>query len=194
VTNDRDMSGRASCAVTAAVTALLISSCSSSGDSGPKLFCPQVSVPTEASSLTKYGPGKGRDLTDVDFDAEIVDIRSGCVYDTDDAGNQTIVVGVVPIIGATRGPTNLNREAEIPYFVAIIDSGTREILNKEIFGLKAEFPGNRTRVTISPTDPPISLDIPISGTRTALDYQIFVGFQLSPDELKHNLRRSGGKG
>jgi hypothetical protein len=52
-----------------------------------------------------------------------------------------------------------------------------------------EFPGNLTRVALRDDDPPVTVDIPLPAGRAATDYQILVGFQLSPDELEYNRRR-----
>ena len=58
--------------------------------------CPQVSVVGDAARLTRF-QGAGRDVTDVQFEAEIQPPRSGCVYR--DTG-EIVISMVVPIVAA----------------------------------------------------------------------------------------------
>ena len=95
---------------------------------------------------------------------------------------------MAPVMVAIRGPANHDREAQFDYFVSVVDS-ERDVLNKQIFGVTVKFPGNLTRVSLTDNDPPVTVDIPLAAGRDATDYQIFVGFQLTPDELEYNRRR-----
>lgn len=140
--------------------------------------------------LTKFAAGTGRDLTDVDHEIRVVDIRYGCQYTEDDDKNPVLAVAVAPVFEADRGPANTNRQARFTYFVAIADP-QRTILNKQAFDLQVDFPGNRSRVTVSPDDPPVTVDIPPVPGRSGPDYHVFVGLQLTPDELEYNRRRRG---
>jgi hypothetical protein len=60
------------------------------------------------------------------------------------------------------------------------------VVNKQIFEMDVPFPGNRTRVTVRDSDPPVSIDIPNVGESAAFDYEIIVGLQLTPEELDYN--------
>jgi hypothetical protein len=151
--------------------------------------CPRVSVLGDAAALTRFAEGGGQDLVDVDYEVEVSDILAGCKYVKNEGGQQTIVVAMAPVIVALRGPANRDREARFDYFVSIIDS-ERVVLNKQTFEVSVEFPGNLTRVGLKDDDPPVTVDIPLAPGRTASDYQIFVGLQLTPDELEYNRRRS----
>ncbi len=140
--------------------------------------------------LTKFAAGSGKDLTDVDHEIRIVDIRFGCTYGEDENDNPILAVAIAPVFEADRGPANGDRQARFNYFVAIADP-QRTILNKQTFDLQVTFPGNRSRITVSPSDPPVTIDIPPVAGRSGPDYHVFVGLQLTPDELEYNRRRRG---
>lgn len=172
-----------------AVSILAVAGCSSD-DEQPRLdrICPRISALGDANMLTKFAAGTGKDLTDVDHEIRIVDIRYGCTFAEDENSNPVLAVAIAPVFEANRGPANSDRQARIDYFVAIADP-QRTILNKQDFDLQVTFPGNRSRVTVSPDDPPVSIDIPPVAGRSGPDYHVFVGLQLTPDELEYNRRR-----
>lgn len=167
-----------------------LAGCGSDADPRPPQICPRISALGDAAMLTKFAAGTGRDLTDVDHEIRVVDIRYGCQYTEDDDKNPVLAVAVAPVFEADRGPANTNRQARFTYFVAIADP-QRTILNKQAFDLQVDFPGNRSRVTVSPDDPPVTVDIPPVPGRSGPDYHVFVGLQLTPDELEYNRRRRG---
>jgi hypothetical protein len=153
--------------------------------------CPPVSVLGDAASLTLFAPGPGRDLVDVDFRAELTDLRSGCIYAKEEGGASKLVVAVAPVLVATRGPANEDRKADFQYFVSVVGPDA-DILNKQLFAVSVTFPGNSTRVDIVQDDPPVSIDLPI-GADDEEYYQILLGLQLSEDELEYNRRAARGR-
>lgn len=153
--------------------------------------CPRVSILGEAASLTRFAAGRGQDLTDVEYEAEVTDVRANCEVVGDDGG--LIVVALIPVITASRGPADADRAARFEYFVSVTDRD-RTILNVVRFPVDVAFPGNQSRVTITENDPPVTVDIPNPDGRASRgDYQVFVGLQLTPDELEYNRRRQGGR-
>jgi hypothetical protein len=172
----------------AAAVLLAVAGCGSTADSKRPLPCPRVSVLDDAAALTRFAAGAGQDLVDVDYQVEVSDVLAGCKYVRSEGDKQVIVVAMAPVMVAIRGPANHDREAQFDYFVSVVDS-ERDVLNKQIFGVTVKFPGNLTRVSLTDNDPPVTVDIPLAAGRDATDYQIFVGFQLTPDELEYNRRR-----
>jgi len=170
--------------------ALSVAGCSSNDAPPPTQICPHISAFPDAEMLTKFAIGTGRDLTDVDHEIKIVDIRYGCTYTEDENENPILAVAVAPVFAAERGPANSDRQARFTYYVAIAGP-KRTILNKQTFDLQVNFPGNRSRVTVSPDDPPVTIDIPPVAGRSGPQYHVFVGLQLTPDELEYNRRRRG---
>lgn len=151
--------------------------------------CPPVSVISEAATLTRFAPGRGSDLLDVDFRAEVADLRSGCVYAKEDSGASKLVVALASTIIATRGPANENRKADFQYFVSVLGAD-RTILNKQLFPVNIVFPGNNTRMETVQDDPPVSIDLP-SGDGGDERYDILLGLQLSEEELHYNRAQIG---
>lgn len=181
-------SGRCFCLLVVGVV-MLATACSSSRDEAPA--CPDVAVVSDAASLTRFAPGEGRDLLDVDIQVEIADLVSAC-KDTDKRDGQPIAkVVVAPVIVASRGSANRELTQRVSYFVSVVDAN-QQILRKEIYTLTLDFTDNRNRLVIRDDDPPITVDIPNAKRVNARGYQILIGFQLTPEELEYN--RRGGQG
>ncbi len=183
----------AKASVTAAMT-MLVAGCGAydalfgSGEIPPP--CPHVAVFSDANTITRFHQGTGRDIIDVNFEGEITDIYGSCEHDIDDDTlGGTLTVEISLNIDLARGPANKDRRAAFDYFVAVADA-SKNILNKKIFGVDVEFPGNFTRLgwTDYP-DQPVLLDIPLKAGKTGKDFNIFVGFQLTREELEYNRRR-----
>lgn len=178
------------CAVVALVAgaAALATSCASDKDKAPA--CPDVAVVADASTVTRFAPGNGRDLLDVDLQAEIADLLSACKDKEKRDGNPVAKVTVAPVIVVNRGPANQNRTPRLQYFVSVVDDNQR-ILQKQIYDLAVTFTENSSRVVIRDDDPPIVVDVP-NASAAARGYQILVGFQLTAEELAYNRSRGSG--
>jgi len=130
----------------------------------------------DARRLVKF-TGTGRDLTDVLFEAALREADLFCEYD------EGVMEGVLQVtFVASRGPADRNRLAPFAYFVAVATDDKRVVAREE-FRLAVPFEGNRTRVAVSEELTP---RIPIGPGESPLDYRIFVGFSLSPEELRYN--------
>ncbi len=152
--------------------------------------CPRVSVLAETAKVAKFGPGPGRDLIDVVYEGNLADVQSECGFKTAGTkgkGKLSMDVGV--IIEILRGPANKDGRALFDYFVTITDT-QRQILNKKTFQTGAIFPENSARLIL--TDDPVNLTIPVEGGQTGDDFLVFVGFQLSVEELRYNQKQNTG--
>jgi hypothetical protein len=168
-----------------ALTAL--AGCSSTATDSSLPACPPVFVLKDADTVTRFGGG-GHDLVDVVNSGEITGYDVSCEYNLDKktkAGKAAITLGLH--MTATRGPADRTRQADYQYFVAVTDPD-RNVLNKRVFDFAAVFTGNLTTTTIA--DDPVSMTIPIPAGKTGQDFAIFIGFQLTPDEVAYN-RRNG---
>ena len=155
------------------VAALAVSACA--GDEAPKP-CPEVILLADASKQVKFS-GQGRDLTDVLFEAELEAGRQICSYDE----NELDVDLQVRVI-ASRGPANSDRLANVNYFVAVARSD-RTVLARRSFDIAIPFPGNRTRVSGLEE---IGQVITLSPGEDGSNYLIYLGFDLTPEELEFN--------
>jgi hypothetical protein len=142
------------------------------------LFCPKVVVPREADRISRF-QGEGQDLTDVRFLAEIDAVITECEFDDD-----LIEASMMVRLRVGRGPADESRLADITYFVAIAKDD-RQILARREFGVDVELPANQSLVEKREE---IDQVIPIRPGETGLEYFIFVGFALSPEELEYNRR------
>jgi hypothetical protein len=142
--------------------------------------CPRASIINDGASVTRFRDGPGRDLTDVTMQAEIVDIAVECDYD-----RRGVDVALQVAIAATRGPADRSRAADFDYFVAVADP-QRNILAKEVFRVQFKFAPNEQRVgTVDEIEP----RIPLKSRADGVEYQIIVGFQLTPEEIEWNRTR-----
>jgi hypothetical protein len=155
--------------------AALLSSCNRTPPA-----CPRASIISDGATVTKFREGTGRDLTDVVAQGEIVDVAVECDYD-----RRGVDVALQVAIAATRGPADRSRVAEFDYFVAIADP-QRNILAKEVFSVRFQFPQNQARTgTVEDIEP----HIPLKNRADGVEYQIIVGFQLTPEEIEWNRTR-----
>ncbi|MFQ6017669.1 MAG: hypothetical protein ACE5KF_05685 [Kiloniellaceae bacterium] len=153
----------------------LLAACAAFGEA-PQRPCPQAVAVPDANELVRFG-GPGRDLTDVLFEARIEDIGLVCEYD----GN-VVEASLRLRILAVHGPADAGRQANFRYFVAIVTRDQR-IVAREEFGLKIPFPGNRTRVAAVEELAP---RIPLRPGQSGADYLIYVGLDVTADELRYN--------
>jgi hypothetical protein len=175
------MPGRA-----AAILVLTVAACTMFQEEEPPPPCPRISIRGDAATITKFRPGPGRDLTDVLYEGVVTNVTGRCTYANGGKGaNRALSMKVVLVIEAARGPANRDGRAAFSYFVGITDS-SRNVLNKERFNVRMLFPGNRTRLVI--TDDPVTLEIPVKAGQSGRDFTIFVGFQLSREDLEYNRR------
>lgn len=177
-----------------ALTALLLSACDVVDEffePPPPPPCPTVSILANGERVTQFRDGPGRDLIDITAEARIDDFLARCIYDVDEkTGVGQVHVELSLGITAARGAANTEGTAELPYFVTVTDLD-KTVLTKNTFAILAVFEGNRYR--ISAFDEPVILSMPIQPSQTGRDFLIYVGFQLTPEQLEYNrfLRETG---
>ncbi len=152
---------------------LALAACAS--DEAPKP-CPEVVLLADAARQVKF-EGQGRDLTDVLFEADLEAGRLICTYDD----NELDVDLQVRVI-ASRGPANSDRLANINYFVAVARAN-QTVLARRSFDIAIPFPGNRTRVSGLEE---IGQVITLAPGEDGSDYRIYLGLDLTPEELQFN--------
>ncbi len=141
--------------------------------------CPQAGILKDAQRLTKFLPGPGRDLTDVVFQIRLANVRTKCTY-----GKSGVKIDMLVDISAERGPADKSRKAVFAYFVAIANpAGT--ILARERFTALIPFVPNVSRAIASEE---LEQMIPLPRGRSAENYRIIVGLQVTREELKFNRR------
>ncbi len=155
-----------------------------SGDDEPRLFCP-LGVPVRDASYVVRYDGQGRDLTNVLFEAEVVDVLVLCAIDQND-DSADIELEVVVTVRAIRGLADQTRQAEFNYFVAVTDP-QRNVLVREAFDMTVPFEGSQSRLRVEDR-----LDISeftIPSAEVSGNYKVYVGLELTPEEVEFNRNR-----
>lgn len=143
----------------------------------PQYPCPKVLILGDAGTLVRFKPGPGRDITDIQFEARIVNFIGGCLYKKDG-----VDVGLNITIAVERGAAATGSAIEFDYFVAIPDFLPKPE-GKRVLNVKGEFPGSRPRLFYQDE---VDLFIPLSDGATGPRKEIILGFQLSPAEVEYN--------
>ena len=160
----------------AAATAAALAGCALFDDD-PQPPCPRVFVLAEAEEVLQFRSGPGRDLTDIQFEAEITGLKSGCEYQEEGF----VDVGVTMSFALSRGPAAEGDVGHFEYFVAIT-SPRETIIAKQVFALDVEFPGGAPRGAV--TDD-LTQRIYFRPFADASLYRILVGFQLTRDQIDY---------
>lgn len=159
------------------VATLAVAGCGIFGRSAPQPECPNVAILGDAAIVTKFRDQSGRDLSDVTFTAEVVDIEANCSYD-----RTSVNVELKALLAVTRGPADRNRVVDLDYFVAITDPQQTPVA-KQPFRVRFEF---RDQITRLSRVEELEQRIPLRDLRLGPRYQIVIGFQLTEDELAYN--------
>ncbi len=165
-------------AVAAAVLSVTLAGCGSSTKLAP--VCPQLSLLEDAADLTRFsGPvGTPRDARSLMLAAGISAVPAKCGL----AGKSAVEAVLHVEAQMRRGPAASGDTAQVPYFVAITEGD--HVLTEQDFVLGATFRPNVDQVAARGQD--ITLTFPISKTKTAAAYHIYIGFRLTAEELAYN--------
>lgn len=172
-------------------SALLVLTAACSGDDGEDLVpCPEAKVMGEPSELTRFADGPGRDPTDILFEASFRRVVGDCNYDSDGG---PIAVELTVRFDVLRGQANRKGEASFRYFVAVAergeDTGPQPLIHgREAFSITESFAP--TQKGIGYTDV-LEITIPRPDARDVRRYVLYLGFELTPEELKYNQRKHG---
>lgn len=143
--------------------------------------CPEVAILGDAADITRFGQRGGTDLTNVTLDGRIAAVNGRC-----DGSRAGLTIDLAMTIEFERGPAAQARSEIVPYFVAVTDL-EQNILSKQVFQARAEFPRGQNRVRL--TEEGARMLLPVNANRPSWNYAILVGFQLDQGELAYNRRR-----
>lgn len=159
---------------TLAISALVLTACGITKKEEPPP-CPQVVILADAAKATKYRGGSGRDITDIEYEAELSGFTGSCGYDKK---RTQVEVAISAAFFVARGPAGTGPSIDLPYFVAIPDQA------KQVFTAKVEFPGSSPKVRH--VDDEVSVTIPLSDGELGTSTTIYLGLQLTPEQLEFN--------
>lgn len=176
--------------------------------------CPAVAIPAATGDVTLFNPETSRDAAAIDVVATMTNLRSTC----DEAGSN-IVTNVTFDVEAQRRNAAGPRDVTLEYFAVVVRGGTnvisksvgrvglhfdggqlrattRGVASGSISHAAATLPDDvRQQITRDrkPGDPAAAVD-PLSDPKVrdavrAASFELLVGFQLTPDQLKYNATR-----
>ena len=146
--------------------------------------CPQAMRVQDATTLTRFRPGAGRDRTDVLFQAELGKVDLAC-----NPRKDRVTIDLTLEILVAEGPALKERVANVGYFVRLLDASGRVVQGRN-FAADYRFAGNRTR---QGSYEEISLNIPLFEGQAGGSYTIAVGLLPTAEELEYNRRSAGAK-
>lgn len=146
--------------------------------------CPPVSSLADAARITRFVDGPGRDIIDIDFTGRIEKLTGKCFYELDsDTGEGQVRINIKPEFRIERGAANKTRQAAFDYFISYTDD-QGNVLDKQIFPYTAKYWKNKQ--VVKDIDGPIEVTIQLRNGQIGQDFNIYVGFQLSQEELDFN--------
>ncbi len=163
------------------VLGAMAGACGLFGEKKPPPPCPPIFVLKDAGILREFRPGPGRDLTDVILEAQISDFQAVCGYSKD---RSKADISLTVAFDVTRGPANTDRKASFDYFIAIPKFHPAP-QGKSTFTVTGDFPENTSRLTSTDN---IHLQIPFIAGEPLEDYAVYIGFQLTHEQLQDNQR------
>jgi len=140
----------------------------------PRIFCPNVRVLAQASTVTQFLPGRqdaGAEITS----AHLTGVAGTCALKGESVLHVTFQAGVL----ASNGPANHGQTLELPYFVALTEGD--DIISKTIDTIAIPFDGNVSTAAVSSKT--LTEDVP--NTHASGHAEILVGFQLTPEQLAY---------
>ena len=146
--------------------------------------CPNVFALAEARHVDRFREGLGRDLTDVDYSVRLDNWKGTCGYKPRDE-DWDVNIDLEVSFTVTRGPANGSGAAEFEYFAAIPAFFPKEE-GKETIPVSVKFPAGIN--TVHPISGPIYLTFPVRTDDVIDKYNVYLGVQVTPDELERNRR------
>ncbi len=150
--------------------------------------CPTIVIVKDTADLTTFRPGPGRDLTDVVIDARLARFDGSCETDLERDQSGRVNVDLQLLFEIERGPANQAPNGQFRYYVAIAERDGGAILAKKVFATEFEFEDSRRR--IGGVEELIQ-EIPLQPGKLGEDFEIYVGFQLTPEQLQYNRAKRG---
>jgi hypothetical protein len=176
--------------------------------------CPAVAIPAATGDVTLFDPPASRDATAIDVVADITNLRSTC-----DESGASIVTNATFDVQARRRDAGGARDVVLEYFATVVQGGTNVVsksvsrvgVHFDAGQIRATTRGTaaatisraaamlpeevRRQVTRErkPGDPAAAID-PMADPKVrdavrAASFELLVGFQLTPDQLKYNATR-----
>lgn len=141
--------------------------------------CPYVKTLYDAARYVEFKEGKEASA-DVGYTGEIQGISAGCEYKDD----KPIRVAMEVLFELGKGPDAQGQSKTYRYWVAVTDRN-REVLAKQTFELKADFPAGQDR--IFKREEIQNIVIPrATSTTSGSNFEVLIGFEVTPQMAAFN--------
>ena len=141
--------------------------------------CPAVRIDSTTARLTQFKEGAGRDIKDVEYQAELIAYQGACTF-----SEKGVEVQMDLDVALAAGPAAKKDPASLYYFVAVPQLFPNPV-GKRLFKLSQSLPtspGEKERVKESD----IRVFIPLKKDEPAAAYDVYVGLQLTNEQLDYN--------
>lgn len=139
--------------------------------------CPAVAVVGDAGTMTRFR-GEDRTVDDVAYTASILNVKMDCIEDIDVRSTVTFEVG------AQTGKAFSGRSVTVPYFVVVMRDNS-QIVSKKIYDVTLNFDSNGR----ASSRQVVAQHIPTIEQARRYNYEVLLGFQLSPNDAVFNMER-----
>ncbi|MEQ8709350.1 MAG: hypothetical protein RIC36_10195 [Rhodospirillales bacterium] len=142
--------------------------------------CPPQNKLIDHARITQFRDGPGRDITDIDFKAVMLDPVGQCVYPDE---KDRMIISLQVVFDIERGPTATTQTEDVPYYVAIV-TRDQQIIRKQSFVAQLTYPERASRMRF--IDGFVDIEIPLSESLRPNMIEVKTGFQLSEEQLLYN--------
>tara|TARA_B100000676_G_scaffold288164_1_gene319473 strand:- start:7996 stop:8601 length:606 start_codon:yes stop_codon:yes gene_type:complete len=141
--------------------------------------CPKIFLLKDANTLTVFNSKKGTDIIDIFSDVSIINFKAQCGFNKK---RTEVSLSLRILFDVSRGPANKNQSVGFDYFVAIPKFHPSPS-GKKVFPINVMFKGNKNRMKLIDR---VEIKVPISTKYDANEYSIYIGIQLTSNQLKYN--------
>ena len=168
-----------------AITMLLATGCAVLDDTyeAPDV-CPLPSILEDLQELVRFKPGGGTDISQAQFHVRLNTFSGEC-----DIDKKQITLTIHMDMTALRGAALVEANTEFAFWVWILDR-EKKVLARHRFPILAKFEGRDSRIDFSDI---FDVIIPQRKDHSPPDWLIYIGLELSREELAYNRRRLGNK-
>jgi hypothetical protein len=165
-----------------AALALALAGCGSSArEQAAAAYCPSPLTVQDASRLTRFKEGPGRDPRDVMFEASILGAGAQCKM-----GRNRLDVDVIMRIAVNAGPSVGPGVTRVPFFVRVLNSQGAVVVGRdELADYKLSSASPR-----GVSQEEMAIELPFSQVSDLGGYRIAIGLKPTPEELEYNRRGS----
>jgi hypothetical protein len=143
-----------------------------------QINCPAVAIVSNTGTVTHF-QGDGRNMDDVLYNATISSLNSSCQQEG------SIRFDVAFHINAEAGPKFKDDSITLPYYVVLLRDN-HLITAKKVYQTTLYFSPGATHAAKTETIVQTFDNIDIA---SRYDYELLIGFQLSPEEVSYNALR-----